>query len=577
MRRWWLTFRGSAGARETMYDVPSHLERRQRVSLTAVQNVFDTENRLLTNINESKALALTILTPFDEDQANAFRSEQYGVENALKYLERLKEVSAFLGQFIEGLEQVSPEDRSAQDEALLSNFRLLKRNTQAYDREFVPLVNQLADFRADLRRQLGGKIVLVGMTGTGTMDFYPTAIHSVAPGVVAHGALVNGLLTGELWTRAPIWVTYVLTLVVGIITTLIVEFVSPWKATVGALGAMASYVFINGLVLFDTYDIIVGVAGPMTAIGGVWAGVTLLRFIFEIRERNRITARFRSYVDPELVNYVAAHPDQASFSGREQIMTVVFTDLEGFTTLSERLGKDIVGTLNDYVGAMTPIIRGNRGFIDKFLGDGIMFEFNAVIPNKQHAIDAINAVLQMQEAMVPFNAGLTERKLPNLKMRVGVNTGPMIFGDAGGAGANNITVLGDAVNLAARLEGANKPFGSAIMMTQDTLDQCEGRFTVRPIANIRVKGKEKAVVVYEPLCLAGEETPEIVKLIKLTQKVFDLYTAAKFEECMKACDEMNAELGGHVKFADTYHRACVTLLAEGAGPDFDGSISLSEK
>lgn len=567
---------------ETMYDVPSHMARRQRVSLTAVENILDTENRIQINLDDMKRLTVQMLDAFSvplEIDSSMIESAK-GIDVTPDTVEDLKGLITGIREvyFLPRIDALRAMGmRAPAETAELNTLDRFEAKITEYNSLLVDLLEQRAKIRADLRRQLGGKIVLVGMTGTGTMDFYPTSIHSVAPGVVAHGALVNGLLTGELWTRAPAWVTYVLTLLAGIVTTLVVAFASPWKASLGAVAAIGTYTFLNGFVLFDTYDIVVGVAGPMTAIGATWAGVTLLRFIAEIVERNRITARFRSYVDPELVNYVAENPDQASFTGRKQIMTVVFTDLEGFTTLSEKLGEGIVGTLNDYVGAMTPIIRGNRGFIDKFLGDGIMFEFNAVIPNNHHAIDAVTAVLQMQDAMGPFNKNLDERNLPTLKMRVGVNTGPMIFGDAGGAGANNITVLGDAVNLAARLEGANKPFGSAIMVTQETLDQCEGKFTVRPIANIRVKGKENAVVVYEPLCFAGQETPEQIKLIELTTKVFKLYSAAKFEECMTACDEMNSALGGHVKFADTYHKACIHLLAEGAGPDFDGSISLSEK
>lgn len=562
---------------ETMYDVPDHLERRQRVSLTAVQNVFDTEQRIQNNIDELCDLIVRTLRGVDPELAAEFAATRYTAANLAEFKLAAAERVELLRSFAEGLADLPDADLDENSRILKSNFQGIVRRYPEFERQFADLDSQLTDLRADLRRQLGGKIVLVGMTGTGTMDFYPTAIHSVAPGVVAHGALVNGLLTGELWKRAPAWVTDVLTALLGIVATFVVAFLSPLRSSLGVLGAVSAYTLLNGLVLFDRYDLIVGVAGPMTAMGLTWAGVTLLRFILEIVERNRITARFRSYVDPELVNYIAENPDQASFAGRKQIMTVVFTDLEGFTTLSERLGEGIVGTLNDYVAAMTPIIRGNRGFIDKFLGDGIMFEFNAVIPNPRHAVDAVTAVLQMQEAMAPFNAGLIQRGLPTLRMRVGINTGPMIFGDAGGAGANNITVLGDAVNLAARLEGANKPFGTLILMTQDTLDQCEGLFAVRPIANVRVKGKETAVVVYEPLGLAGRITPEQQRLIDLTRDVFDLYTRGDFAACMKACDRMNEALGGHVKFADTYHHACVSLLAEGPGPDWDGSISLTEK
>lgn len=567
------------GARrwETMYDVPQHRERKQRVSMTAVQNIFDTESRIQLNIDELTSLLVRTLRGVDPELAGQLTARRFGPADLGEFRAVVAGQLEVIRGFAEGLSGVPEAELDDASRVLKSNFEGLLRRAPQFLQQFDELSRQLDELRGELRRLLGGKIVLVGMTGTGTMDFYPTAIHSVAPGVVAHGALVNGLLVGELWTRMPEWVTRVLTAVLGVAATLIVAFASPLKSSVGVLGMCVGYGFVNGFVLFDRHDLIIGVAGPATALGLTWAGVTLVRFVLEIVERNRITARFRSYVDPELVNYIAEHPDQASFAGRKQVMTVVFTDLEGFTTLSERLGEGIVATLNDYVATMTPIIRGNRGFIDKFLGDGIMFEFNAVIPNPSHAIDAVNAVLQMQKAMGPFNEGLLRRGLPTLRMRVGINTGPMIFGDAGGAGANNITVLGDAVNLAARLEGANKAFGTLILLTQDTLDHCDGRFAVRPVANVRVKGKERAVVVYEPLGLVNELTEPQRTLIRLTADVFERYTHADFQGCIDACDRMNLALGGSVKFAQTYRRACLELLQQGVGRDFDGSLSLSEK
>ena len=559
----------------TMYDVPKHREIRQHVSTVKLWNILEAEEKITNNVeNMRNALvaALNIINdPASRDMMATltFNSNDEASQGYLEFWTALIEPA--LAELEAQPEKTTDELNYIEDLGKLDEIR------KSANRQREDLVKERDQMRENIRPLLYNRIVLFGFTATGRADFYPTPIHSLAPGVVAHGALVNGMITRHFWARVPDYVTHLLTLTLGTLTTILVALSSPLKSAVYALSVIVGYIFLNGLILFNTYDLVVGVAGPLTAMGVSWAIVTLFRFILEIIERNRITARFRSYVDPELVNYIADNPDQASFTGRKQIMTVVFTDLEGFTTLSEKLGEGIVGTLNDYVGAMTPIIRGNRGFIDKFLGDGIMFEFNAVIPNNHHAIDAVTAVLQMQDAMGPFNRNLTERGLPNLKMRVGVNTGPMIFGDAGGAGANNITVLGDAVNLAARLEGANKPFGSAIMVTRETLDQCEGKFAVRPLANVRVKGKDNAVVVYEPLCLAGAETPEQKRLIELTTRIFDLYTAAKFEECMRACDTMNSALGEHVKFADTYHKACVQLLAEGAGPDFDGSISLSEK
>lgn len=138
-------------------------------------------------------------------------------------------------------------------------------------------------------------------------------------------------------------------------------------------------------------------------------------------------------------------------------------------------------------------------------------------------------------------------------------------------------MLGDNVNTAARFESANKAFGSLMMIGQDTLDRAgRDRYVVRPLAKVQVKGKEQAVMVYEPLCRAGKETPEIRRLVELTTAVFETFVRGDFEACMTACDTMTTEIG-ETKFAKLYHKESIALLAEGAGPDFDGRITLSEK
>lgn len=562
---------------EAMYDVPEHKSSKQHLSLRAVLNVIEARQLLEQNSDAMMQIIEQYLGPIDLGLVEELKGKRKlpPEEFRMAVMEKWDTICI---PYVQMLSETPPNQRDKPElwNTLIENFEIVKRNLNLARDQHERFQKQLVKEQKKLRLELGGKVVLMGFTATGTMDFYPTAIHTTAPGVVAHGALVNGFLTGHFWGRAPVYVTQLLTLALGILTTLLVVFATPWKSAVGAASVIAGYILLNGLVLFDYNNLVVGVAGPMTAMGLCWGSVTLFRFIGEIRERNRIQQRFSNYVDPELVNYVVENPEEAAFAGREKEATVVFTDLEGFTTLSERLGASVVSILNDYVARMTPIIRRNRGFIDKFLGDGIMFEFNAVRPNPGHATDALNAVIAMQAEMLRINVMLTENGLPTLRMRVGVNTGSMIVGDAGGGGASNFTVLGDNVNLAARLESANKAFGTLMLMTQATLDQTGGRFAVRPVARLVVKGKENAVMTYEPLGLASEVTEEQKRLVALSQAIFDAYIAGEFQKCMTACDAMTAALG-ETKFAKIYHKESLTLLAEGAGPDFDGTVTLSEK
>jgi adenylate cyclase len=382
----------------------------------------------------------------------------------------------------------------------------------------------------------------------------------------------NGIVTNHFWTTMPWWVTTLLTLALGGVVTLVVATFSPVPASILALITVAGYALFNGLFLFDYMDLIVGMAGPFFVMATIWAAITVIKYFLEIAERERITRRFRSYVDPQLVNYIEEHPEQSSLTGQIKEMTVVFTDLEGFTTLSERLKEKTVPMLSAYMGEMVPIIRANRGYVNKFLGDGIMFFYNSPLPNDAHAFDAVKTILQMKTAMIGFNKGLLKQNLPTLRMRAGMTTGEMVVGDAGPADGSDYTVLGDTVNLSARLEGANKVVGTV----KRTVELLGGKIAFRPVARIQVKGKEEAVETYEPICLAGEETEEQKKIIAHSKRVYDAYVAGEFAECKKAAEAMIAELG-EGKFAKLYLGIAKEYLEKGKPQGFDGRIALDSK
>jgi class 3 adenylate cyclase/CHASE2 domain-containing sensor protein len=563
---------------ESMYDIPRHKVSAQHYSLTVVTNVFTTERNIDINVADMKRLIDIVVSPIDPDIVKSLvLPTEVNADNIADF--RQNTIDGAIKPLLDSKEQElrALPFKSASQTVMLENIVGLRKKLDGYYALLDDLVALRNRQRDELKTKLSGKIVLIGFTATGMIDQYPTPLHNTAPGVVAHGVLVNGILTNFFWGRSPDFYTYSLTILLGIITTFVVAIADPSRSTIFAIFAVVSYIFFNGYVLFDRNRLVLGVAGPLTVIVVTWAVVTLARFILEIIERNRITARFSKYVDPELVNYVVENPEEDSFAGREKEMTVIFTDLQGFTTIAEKLGPGAVAVLNDYVAKMIPLFRSQNGFLDKFLGDGIMVLFNAVRPNPRHALDAVTAVFKMQAAMGPINERLRARNLPELHMRVGVNSGSMIVGDAGGLEASNFTVLGDNVNLAARLESANKPFGSWVLITQSTLDLVgKDTLAVRPIARVRVKGKEQAVMVYEPICFKKDLTPDQAKLIELTENVFNAFVAADFARCITACDAMTAALG-ETKFAKLYREESEALLKRGVGSNFDGVVELHEK
>jgi adenylate cyclase len=370
------------------------------------------------------------------------------------------------------------------------------------------------------------------------------------------------------------------TTLIGGLATIIVSLLPPWRALLLTLLLTGGYLAVNGILVFDYGDRILGVAAPVTAAGLVWGGLTLARSISEAAERSRITKRFRSYVDPALVDYVIEHPE-VRLDGQEKEMTVVFTDLAGFTTLSEALREKTVPLLNEYMGLMVPIIHANRGLRNKFLGDGIMFFFSAPRDNPRHARDAVATVLQMQDSMKRFNEGLAARGLPPVSMRAGISSGKMVVGDAGSLDdrfrANDYTVLGDVVNLGARLESANKATGTKMLLNDRARDLIDlEEFLVRPIGKLQVVGKTEGVMTFEPLCRRKEATEEQLKLAEMTTRVVDLFRDGQFQACMDAAIEMQLTFG-EGKLARLYIELCNQYLVEPPTNGWDGQIVLFEK
>jgi class 3 adenylate cyclase/CHASE2 domain-containing sensor protein len=445
------------------------------------------------------------------------------------------------------------------------------------------LLKQRVDLRQQLRKELSGKSVLVGMIDTGGTDFRTTPLHQQCPGVVVHGVITSAILTGDFLHRTPGWVSMLLTIFVGFLVTTVSAYFPGSKALALTAVIVVAFILLDCLVAYDWWRMEIPAAGPPTAAALIWTTCTLTHFVREKRERGRITSRLSSYVDPSLVNYVLDHPEKATLAGEDRELSVVFTDLAGFTTISETLKEQTVGLLNEYLGLMVPVITKHHGLVNKFLGDGIMFFFGAPEPYpgdpELHAWAAVRTVVEMQQVMTSFNASLMQRKLPTLKMRAGVSSGDMVVGDAGNPPQrSDYTVLGDRVNFASRLESANKYTGTLILLSDRTVALLKGSYLVRPIGRLQVVGKNEPVMTYEPLAPIEQATDEMRKLVDMTLAVTDNFAAARFAECAAATRALLAVYGeaAQGKFCELYQRLCVEYL-ENPPQEFMGQIKLESK
>ncbi|HEX3358879.1 MAG TPA: adenylate/guanylate cyclase domain-containing protein [Tepidisphaeraceae bacterium] len=562
----------------TMYDYPRHQQPVAHLKIDVFWTIHQLADSIQTNNTKADKILQDIATGISSTAAAKYLKQ---IPDPSDTDARLSAIDATLKEMSElaGDAMAKPEKDLTDDEkSLVLPLRGLADIARINHESQSLLIKD----RLDLQHQLQGKAIFVGWAAEGNGDVYATSLYPQCPGAVIQGVIVNGILTQELWRRSPHWVTALITLAIGMLTCFLVTILPPWRALFCTLLVMVGYVLINGEILFDYGNWVVGAAGPLIASALVLLGLTLINFINEAAERRRIRKSFSNYVDPALVEFVEEHPDQIHFAGERREMTVVFTDLAGFTTISETLGERTVALLNSYFGKMVPIIRENHGYVNKFLGDGLMFFYGAPRENPNHAADAVRTVIQMRKALDPFNESLRQSGLPSLGMRAGITSGQMLVGDAGSRSdderhnAADYTVLGDKVNLAARFESANKFFGSNLLINQLTRDLIGDRFLLRPIGKITVTGKSENVMTYEPLCELSEATPQQILHAQLSTKIVEAFQAAQFNDCLLLCDELESKTPDP-QFAATYRKLSQKHLSAGTIPPFDGRIILNEK
>ena len=359
----------------------------------------------------------------------------------------------------------------------------------------------LADLAADriAPGALKGKIAIIGTTAPTLQDMRATPIADVYPGVEVHANMITGILDGEVKQR-PLYVIgaeVVLLLIGGIAFALLIPRLSAlWATLVTALGmaliAAFNYaVWQGGLVL------------PLAASLLVAASIYVLNMAYgyfvESRSKRRLAGRFREYVPPEVVEKMELDPDKYD-KPKSAELTILFSDIRGFTSISEALAPDALRDyINEYLTEMSGIIRDrHRGTLDKYIGDAIMAFWGAPVEDAQHARNAVLAALAMQRHCAPLNARFAARGWPALKIGVGVNSGTVRVGDMGSRVRRAYTAMGDAVNVASRLEGRTKAYGVGILVGEATRSLVQD-VVFREIDRVKVKGKDEAITIYEPL------------------------------------------------------------------------------
>jgi adenylate cyclase len=383
------------------------------------------------------------------------------------------------------------------------------------------------------------KIVIVGATAAGLLDLRATPMGAVLPGYVIHAVALDNLLHGDPIRRAPVTARAALVVALGVACGAL-AMVRSTRIGVGGVAAVGILYIAAAAWAFGSHRLWLDVVGPGLAIALAWGGSTGYAYVTEGRERRFLRDAFSRYLAPDVVAALVAQPGRLTLGGETRELTVMFADVAGFTTLAEgRDPAEVVSLMNECFEQLTGVIQAEGGTVDKFIGDAVMAFWNAPVAQPDHAARALRAARDLLAAVARVNDAWESRGLPKLGMRVGVATGPAVVGNVGSQTKFNYTVMGDTVNLASRVEGAAKVYGTASLITDTTATAAAGAVPLRELDRLRVKGRAEAVTVFEVL-LHDDPTMAHAEAMRTFAKGIEQYRARAFDEATAQFDAVLA-------------------------------------
>ncbi|MEW6313298.1 MAG: adenylate/guanylate cyclase domain-containing protein [Pseudomonadota bacterium] len=427
---------------------------------------------------------------------------------------------------------------------------------------------------------LKDKIVILGTTAPGLLDLRSTPVSPVYPGVEVHANLISGMLDGDIKQKPPyvMGAEFTLLLVSGLLVALLVPLLSPLRATLVTLAVLGAAVAIN-VVVWHYGNLVLPLASGLMLISLIYAMDMAYGFFVEARAKRQITGLFGQYVPPELVDEMSKNPENFSMAGESREMSVLFSDVRGFTSISEGLDpKELTQLMNEFLTPLTKVIYKHRGTIDKYMGDCIMAFWGAPLDDAQHARHAILAGLEMQKTLHELQPYFKQRGWPAIEVGIGVNTGRMSVGNMGSEIRLAYTVMGDAVNLASRLEGITKQYGVGMVVGEATREKVPD-FVFRELDRVRVKGKEAPVAIYEPLGPAGEVAQSVLDEIKLFQQALKYYRARDWDRAELQLLNLQKTVpeGSEFHLYQLYLKRIARYRAEPPAGDWDGVTTFETK
>lgn len=417
-----------------------------------------------------------------------------------------------------------PTDRHGR---LLINFRGKEKNFSYFSA--LDILNNTID-----KKELEGKIALVGTSAAGLLDLRATPFESIFPGVEVHANVIDNIIQKDFISEES-WVDGANLVIIFILSFLVIMLITYsvfWLIPIVSLSFIFGSVILIYHALF-TYGVVLNIFFPLLTIVAATILATLFDYFYKIKQEEAIKEKFASKVSKEVMNNLLKNIDNRKFQVIEKEVTIFFSDIRDFTKISEKMNnaKNLVSFLNQYMEPMSNIINKYEGTIDKYIGDSIMAYWNAPIDVKNHADKALKASLEQINELEKLNKKLKNENKPTIDIGIGLNTGLAIVGEMGSLKRSDYTVIGDSINLGARIESLCKYYGSKLNISNFTKEALKDEYIFRFLDLVKVKGKEKAVEIWQ-VYPKQMQNRKLTEELKLHHEAINLYKNSEFQKAL---------------------------------------------
>ncbi|WP_123377233.1 CHASE2 domain-containing protein [Aliarcobacter butzleri] len=457
------------------------------------------------------SLALEVIRVINDTQKVVVQYDENGISNII-----LDDISI-------------PTDRYGR---MLINFRGPERSFKYISA--IDIYNNSFD-----KSEIDGKIVLIGTSAAGLFDLRATPFDSIFPGVEVHANIIDNILMQDFIYKASwldganILIIFVLSIIVVMLTT----YTTFWANPIIFISFSISYLFLVYNLLFD-YGIVLNILFPIATVLIASIMTTLFDYFYNIKKEEAIKAKFASKVSKNVMDDILKNIDKNEFSAKSKEVTIFFSDIRGFTNISEKLdAKELISFLNRYMQPMSEIIIKYQGTIDKFIGDAIMAYWNAPIDIKNHCDLALKASLEQLEVLEKLNVELQKENLPKIDIGIGLNTGTVIVGEMGSSLRSDYTVIGDTINLGSRVESLCKYYDSKLNISNFTKDKLQEKYIFRFLDLVKVKGKNEPVEIWQVLG-SGEAKESLKEELDLYHKAIEFYKNSDFINALEIFESL---------------------------------------